>query len=243
LIKPTKANVLKLRLHQFAPLADQESASPFCVKVQYALRYKQLPFTVANVKTPGELRQLNPRRKLPVLDYDGVMIADSTEIIRHLEASHPEPRLYPLDVKSRNHALMIEDWADESLYWHVVYERWMVREQFGQIAAELFAALPAPIRPALQTMIRRQVERNLRAQGLGRLTVHEHREKLRQALDWLNSILNGRFLCGADLSVADLAVAAQIAALTIPQTPAVAAEVRMRPNLSGWLDGVRAAVL
>lgn len=236
------ANGINLRLHQFAPLADQESASPFCVKVHYALRYKRLPFTIVNVKSPGEVRKLSSRGKLPVLEYDSVAIADSSEIIRRLEMHHPEPRLYPLDQQTCANAMMIEDWADESLYWHVVYERWLVRDQFRQLAAEFFAPAPAALRPLIKTMVRRSVAKQIHEQGLGRFTVHEHREKLRQALDWLEAIVNGRFLCGADLSIADIGVAAQIAALMIPQTPVVAAEVRRRSNLMGWLEGVRAAV-
>jgi glutathione S-transferase len=236
------AHPINLRLHQFAPLADQESGSPFCVKVQYALRIKRLPFTVVNVSSPEKVRNLNSRGKLPVLEYDGVAIADSTEIIRYLEAHHPEPRLYPIEPGRRVHALMIEDWADESLYWHVVYERWIVREQFNQIAPALFAPVPAAMRPLVRVMVRRRVARVIQAQGLGHFTVHEHREKLRQSLDWLDAIVNGRFLVSADLSVADIAVAAQLAALMIPQTPVVAAEVRKRSNLMGWLEGVRAAV-
>ena len=236
------ANGIKLRLYQFAPLADQESASPFCVKVHYALRYKRLPFTIVNVQAPREVRKLSARAKLPVLQYDGVAIADSSEIIRRLEIQHPEPRLLSIDPKMRAQAMMIEDWADESLYWHVVYERWMVRDQFRQLAAEFFAIVPAPLRPLIKTIVRRSVVRQIHDQGLGRFTVHEHREKLRQSLDWLETIVNGRFLCGADLSIADIGVAAQIAALMIPQTPVVAAEVRKRTNLIGWLEGVRAAV-
>jgi glutathione S-transferase len=236
------ASLINVRLYQFAPLADQESASPFCVKVHYALRYKRLPFTIVNVKSPGEVRKLNSRGKLPVLECDGVATADSSEIIRHLDMHHPEPRLYPIDAKRRAHAMMIEDWADESLYWHVVYERWLVRDQFAQLAREFFAPAPALLRPLIKTMVRRSVAKQLHEQGLGRFTVHEHREKLRQALDWLEAIVNGRFLCGADLSIADIGVAAQIAALMIPQTPVVAAEVRKRSNLIGWLEGVRAAV-
>ncbi len=236
------ASLINVRLYQFAPLADQESASPFCVKVHYALRYKRLPFTIVNVKSPGEVRKLNSRGKLPVLVCDGVTTTDSSEILRRLEMHHPEPRLYPLDEKTRAHAMMIEDWADESLYWHVVYERWLVRDQFTQLAPEFFAVVPAALRPLIKKIVRRSVVKQLHEQGLGRFTVHEHREKLRQSLDWLEAIVNGRFLCGADLSIADIGVAAQIAALMIPQTAVVTAEVRKRSNLIGWLEGVRAAV-
>lgn len=112
----------KVKLYQFGPLENQESTSPFCVKVHYALRYKGVPFDVVNVASPIELRRLNSRGKLPVLDVDGFTIADSSDIIAYLEAHHPEPRLYPPESRARAAALLLEDWADESLYWHVLYE-------------------------------------------------------------------------------------------------------------------------
>lgn len=232
-----------IKLYQAGPLADQESASPFCVKVQYALRYKRLPFEVVNVASPMAVRKLNPRGKIPVMVSDGTAIADSTDIIRFIESNHPEPPLYPPDERVRALALMLEDWADESLYWHMVYERWLVADQLNQFAAVIFAPVPAPLRPLVKRIALRQIRRNLRGQGLGLLTLAQQREKLAQALDWIDSSIgNGQFLCGASLSVADVAVATQVAGLDIPITPAVSAEVQKRANLMRWRDRVRAAV-
>ena len=135
----------KIQLYQFAPLGDQESASPFCVKVQRAMRYKRIPFQIINATSPLQVRRLNPRGKLPVMIDDGMKLADSTEIVRHLETRHPEPRLYPLEPRTRATALMLEDWADESLYWHVVYERWQISEQFSKFAKVIFSPVPAAV--------------------------------------------------------------------------------------------------
>jgi glutathione S-transferase len=210
--------------------------------VHYALRYKRLPFEVVNTPSLSAVRTLSARGKLPIIKYDGVPIADSSEIIRHLEARSPEPRLFPLDPEMRARALLIEDWADESLYWHVVYERWMVVTQFRQIAGELFAQVPWLVRPIIKRSVRRQMCRELWNQGLGRLKGNDQREKLRQALDWLDQMVDGRFAAGPEFSIADIAAAAQIAALMIPQTPIGQSEMEKRPRLMGWLEGVRAAV-
>jgi len=107
-----KGTMGNIRLYQFGPLGDQESASPFCVKVRDALRYKRVPFETINATSPIQVRKLNPRGKLPVIIDDGMKLADSSEIIRHLETRHPEPLLYPQDPRTRAMALMIEDWAD-----------------------------------------------------------------------------------------------------------------------------------
>ena len=62
------------------------------------------------------------------------------------------------------------------------------------------------------------------------------------ALDWLNNIADGAFLCGKELSIADVAVAAQVACLMGPLTPVVAAEVQKRTRLMAWYDRAKAAV-
>jgi glutathione S-transferase len=231
-----KGTMGNIQLYQFGPLGDQESASPFCVKVRDALRYKRVPFETINATSPIQVRKLNPRGKLPVIIDDGMKLADSSEIIRHLETRHPEPRLYPQDPRTRAMALMIEDWADESLYWHVVYERWQVSEQFAKFAAVVFSPVPAAVRPMVRLLFARQTRGQLRGQGLGRLGVGEQREKFRSAMDWLDSMVDGQFLCGAELSVADVAVAAQVGALNIPFTPVAEAEIHAHAKVMRWLE-------
>ncbi len=100
----------KLELYQFGPLLNQESASPFCVKARYAMRYKRVAFDTINATSPLQVRRLNPRAKLPVLIDDGLKIVDSSNIVRHLESRQPEPRLYPQEPRARAMALLFEDW-------------------------------------------------------------------------------------------------------------------------------------
>ena len=69
----------KIQLYQFGPLGDLESASPFCVKVRDAMRYKRVPFDTVNATSPIQVRKLNPRGKLPVMIDDGVKLFDSTD--------------------------------------------------------------------------------------------------------------------------------------------------------------------
>jgi glutathione S-transferase len=234
--------VSEINLYQFGPIADRESASPFCVKLHYALRYKRLPFTAVNLASPTQVKKYNPRGKLPVLGYDGRLILDSSDVVRYLELRHPEPRLYPENERERAQALLLEDWADESLYWHIVYENWLIDDQFEKFAAEILAPMPAPLRPLIKIIARRQTRANLLGQGLGRVKPEEHRKMLCDSLDWVNNIADGAFLCGKELSVADVAVAAQVACLVGPLTPVAAAEVRKRTRLMAWYDRAKAAV-
>ena len=230
-----------IKLYQFGPIAGRESASPFCVKLHYALRYKHLPFEAVNLASPTQVKKYNPRGKLPVLGYDGTLLIDSTDAVNYVEQRHPEPRLYPQDERERAQAMMVEDWADESLYWHIVYENWLVGEQYENFAAEVFSPMPAIIRPLVKIIALRGTRGNLVGQGLGRLNREEHRKLLYNSLDWLNSIADGASLCGKELSIADVAVAAQLTCLVSPITPVTAAEVRKRPRLMAWYDRAMAA--
>jgi glutathione S-transferase len=230
-----------IKLYQFGPVTGRESGSPFCVKMHYALRYKRLPFEAVNLGNPSQVKKYNPRGKLPVLGYDGKLIPDSTDAVRYVEERNPEPRLYPTDERERAHALMMEDWADESLYWHIVYENWLIDDQFDKFAAEVLTSIPAPLRPLVKIIARRGSRANLVGQGLGRLKPEEHRKMLWDSLDWLNSIADGGFLCSKDPSIADVAVAAQITCLDSKMTPLAAAEVKKRSRLMSWYDRAMAA--
>jgi glutathione S-transferase len=229
----------EIKLFQLAPYGGLDSVSPFCVKVNWALRYKRLKYEVKNFTNPMDVRKENPRTKVPVLAYDGKNIADSTDIIAFLEKNHPEPRLYPADEATRSRALLMEDWADESLYWHAVYERWMVDEQWEPFSKEVFGVMPSLLQPIIKPIARRQVRGQLRAQGLGRLSIEEQRQKFVAILGWLESNLDGDYFCGSDLSVADLA--APLAGLALPGTPFSSDEIRKRPRLVTWLDRVKSA--
>jgi len=230
-----------LKVYQFGPVSGRESASPPCVKVHYALRYKHLPFEVVNLGAPPQVKKVNARGKLPVLEYDGKRIADSSDIIRFVEERHPEPRLYPQDERERARALMLEDWADESLYWHVVYENWLVDGQFDKFAAEILASIPALLQPMIKIVARRKSRAQLNGQGLGRLTLEEHRARLCESLEWLNTIAGDSYLSGNNLSVADISVAAVVTCLLAPFLTFSPAEVRKRRALFGWYERTIAA--
>ena len=57
----------KIQLYQFGPLDHQESASPFCVKVRNAMRYKRIPINlpafidnvIADVAVAAQVGALN----------------------------------------------------------------------------------------------------------------------------------------------------------------------------------------
>lgn len=96
--------------------------SLFSRKVEIALREKGLAFERIMVpfnQTTGydpkhpEVVALNPKRQVPVLNDDGIVLYDSTVILEYLEDAYPEPPLLPLCPGARARCRLDELYADE----------------------------------------------------------------------------------------------------------------------------------
>jgi glutathione S-transferase len=197
------------------PLLYDLTDSPFCAKARMCLQlkgvsYRRVTLTAAKLR---ELRQLNPLGKVPVLVDRGRPIADSSAIARHLDAEHPEPPLFPADPSARAYASLVEDWADESLYLIVGAFKWLDpgnrATALDRTASELGGGLP---RPVVGWLASRRIARSYRALGYGAGSVAHFEERMRDALGWLAELVSGRaFLLGRSLTIADVAVYAQLA--------------------------------
>ncbi len=96
--------------------------SLFSRKVEIALREKGLAFERIMVpfnQTTGydpkhpEVVAINPKRQVPVLNDDGIVLYDSTVILEYLEDAYPQPPLLPLCPGARARCRLDELYADE----------------------------------------------------------------------------------------------------------------------------------
>ena len=58
----------------------------------------------------SEVERVSGQGLVPVIVDDGEVVADSMEIVRHLEQRHPEPPLYPADQARRAELDVFVDW-------------------------------------------------------------------------------------------------------------------------------------
>lgn len=95
----------------------QSATSMFCEKVRIVLGMKGVSYEVVDVKKDDRksLIAFSSQRKVPVMDYDGRCIIDSTFISAFLEERYPEKSIYPKSASDKGLCLMLEDWADEVL--------------------------------------------------------------------------------------------------------------------------------
>src|SRR5215813_807715 len=208
--------------------------SPFVEKVYRGLMLKQIPFQQHEPHSPFDLRRTNPTTgKMPALDLDGQRLFDSTLILRALDEFKPEPPLLSADPRTAAQQHLLEDWADESLYWYGMVLRWNIPANAAR-TIELIAKDLLPIlRPLLKRMAPRFVASQTRAQGMGRLPLHVLLGELDGHLTNLVRLLgDGPFFFGASQpSIADLAVFGQLDFLYSSVTPEGIAAVEKQLEL------------
>lgn len=122
---------LRLHWHPF---------SIFPRRVQIALREKRLAYEEVIVDLPGgahrdpAFRRLNPFGQVPVLEHDGLVIAESIAILEYLEDRFPTPRLLPGDAAQRALARQFMLWSGDDLAG--AWKAWMAPRFVPSIAAD-----------------------------------------------------------------------------------------------------------
>jgi glutathione S-transferase len=214
----------------------QWEASPFCGKVRKVLDHKDIRYTVVNYNGLLALKakRLSRVGKLPVVDFDGERVQDSTDIIAFLEQRVPQPAVFPAEPGQRALACLLEDWADESLYWFEAALRMTDTDARAKAAALLCAGRPAWERIPFSVVAGRMYRRKLQMQGLGKLPASAIRERLLKHLTYIEALLaDSLWLVGHAKSIADIAVSAQLD--EIVRTSTVGASVLEMPRIAGWL--------
>ena len=210
--------------------------SPFCLKARICLQLKGVAFrrVTLTVGRMRELRRLNPLGKVPVLVESGVAIADSSRIVRHLEAHHPEPALIPIGPEARAFAGLLEEWADEVLYPMVGAFKWLDPEnRAAALANTVDEMAAAPLRPLVGRILLRTVRRRFAAWGYTAATLPEVEERMLENLGTLATLLAGKpFLLGRVPTIADVAVFAQLAWMERYAARSLLARV---PAVQAWL--------
>jgi glutathione S-transferase len=205
-----------------APVLWHLKPSNFNEKARWALDCKGVPH-VRRAVEPGRhvavAKKLTGERTLPIVEFDGEPIGDSTRIIQELERRWPERPLYPGDRDERRHALELEDFFDEELG---PYVRLLVMYYLPQEPGVwLDAFLPdagAPRRSVVRAGFP-LVRRVLRSQfGINEQTVEQAHEKIRAAGRRLRDEVGpSGYLVGETFTVADLALAALSAPAVAPE--------------------------
>ncbi len=219
-------------------ILHQWRVSPFCGKVRKLLHFKGIAHETHenyNGLRSFLASRLSRQGTLPVLDIDGRRLVDSNLIARHLDERAAGPRLFPESAALAARARLWNQWADDSLFWMEVYLRVCDRRVSGRVGELLSAGRPRWEARLLGWMFRIVYLRRCRHQGLARLPHARILQRFEEQLDLIDQALtDGPWLLGAEASIADFAVSAQLD--EILRTSAEAHRITRRPTLMRWLE-------
>ena len=154
--------------------------SPFVRKVRVYLDERGIKFESKHVP-PGsddpEFRKISPLGKIPAYQDDQVVISDSSVIVAYLERRHGAA-LYPEDAVELAQALWLEEYADSA--------------QFDVFIAGIFF-------PQIVMPVTSGTEPDMAA-------IQANVERLPEIFDYLETQVNGEFLVGNSLTIADISV-------------------------------------
>ncbi|MEQ1611411.1 MAG: glutathione S-transferase family protein [Hyphomicrobiaceae bacterium] len=191
-----------IELHGFGPALGLVDPSPFVVKAHMLLKLAGLDYTFVR----GDMRK-SPKGKLPYIVDNGTVVADTTLIRMHIEATRNFDFDKGLTAEQKGFAWAIEKMLEDHTYWLVMQDRWVDDENFDKGPRKFFDAVPAVLRPIVIGMVRRTVRKSLHSQGLGRHTDADRAAFSRRAIDSLAACLGnkpflmGEHPCGADATV------------------------------------------
>jgi glutathione S-transferase len=196
--------------------------SPFVRKLRVVLREKNLPYEHVHIdpaKKPDYFLQLSPLGRIPVLKDGDLVLADSGVICTYLDTKHPQTALRPTDPAALAQVLWFEKFADYEL---------------------------APLMTF--TVFRQRVLASLRGGQPDESAVATALNvKLPPLLDYLEKAIgNADYIAGNAFSVADIAIAVQVANLGYggekidatrwPQLARYVAGIQQRPSLKPLIE-------
>ena len=229
---------MSLTLYQFPAAFGLPNASPFCMKVETYLRMAGIAYTPRY----GMYQLRAPKKKLPYIDDGGRIIADSHLIIDYLKSHYGDPLDAALTPAQRARGTAILRLLEDSLYWVLLYARWIDEPGWTLTRPAFFGALPVPLVWFVPLLARRSLARQLQAQGIGR----HQREEIYQIgiadIAALSLLLGDEaYVLGAQPSSFDAAVYAFLAnILDVPLDMPLAQAARAHANLPAYCARMRA---
>ena len=203
-----------IKLYQFASGYGLPNFSPFCMKLETYLRMTELDYQIVNLTTGRQ----GPKGKLPFINDDGKIIADTEFIINYLNKHYSIDLDSRLTLEQKAISTAFQGMLDERFYWTVVYSRWIDPQGWPKIKHFFFDSMPPVVKQIAPKVARTLVKKQLHAQGTGRHSLEQIYQIGKECLDALSTYLGDKkYFHGDHVSLIDCCMFAYVA--TIIQSP------------------------
>lgn len=154
-----------ITLYGFGPALNVTEPSPFVLKVLLILKVAGVDFTLKN---GTQFLRTAPKGKLPYLEHNGDVIADSFFIEKYLKKELDVDLDKHLTRNEKAISEVLRTTLEERVYWCIVYFRWQYAGNWPTIKQTFFGQMPFLANVIVPKIARRNVLRQIQAQGLGR---------------------------------------------------------------------------
>ncbi len=183
-----------IKLYAFGPHFGLPDPSPFCMKAMILMKMAGIDYEFAD----GDPRK-GPKGKAPWIVDDGKELGDTTFIRMHLEDKYGAEFDKGLSDYGKAVAWAFERLCEDHLYWAILSERWIVDANFINGPKAFFENVPMAMRYVASSTVRKQFERDLKGQGLGRHSRKEMMQLAKRDVDALAAQLGSKpFMMGDD---------------------------------------------
>lgn len=158
-----------LTLFQFPPMWGLPNVSPFCLKLETYLRLAGIPYTVKPIINVSKA----PKGKVPFIEDNGQIIADSGFIIDYLKRQYGDPLDGHLNDFRRAQGLALQRLIEEHMYWTALYSRWIDEANWSVLKKTFFQRVPGLMRSFVANRVQKKLWSQLNGQGIGRHTKDE----------------------------------------------------------------------
>ena len=201
-----------ITLYGFGPAFGLPDPSPFVMKTEVQLKLAELSFGRARAM-PGDA----PKGKIPFIEDDGEVVADSTFIREHIERKYGVDLDRGLTRDMRARAWAIERMLEDHLYWAILHLRWADDRNFAKGPAHFFDTLPKDSREAVRLGARKRAMDAMHGHGLGRHSKLEIEALGARSVASLSALLGNKpYLLGPEPCGVDATAFAMIAGLLTP---------------------------
>jgi glutathione S-transferase len=224
-------------LYGSGPMFGMPHASPFVMKAELLLKMSGLPYR----NEEANLRKA-PKGKMPWIEEDGKLIADSGFIRLHLEEKHGIDFSGGYGPHDLAIGWALEKMLEDHVYWLNVDDRWLIDENFFKGPVQFFDKAPALIRPLIVKMVRRTVRKRGLAHGIGRHSAVERLVLGKKAVDAFSDSLGANtYILGSRVSGADAAAFGFMFSMTCPIFKSDLREyAETKGNVTGYLQRMAA---
>jgi len=206
-----------ITLYTFGRAFGLPDMSPFVMKAEMLLKFSGLDY-----RTDSDGFSKAPKGKLPYIDDDGEIVADSTFIRRHIEQKYGFDFDKGLDAEQQAIAWAFERMFEDHVYWTFLHARWIDEKNFNRGPRVYFERMPIPMRFIVPRMARRQLKAQIMGHGMGRHTAEEIVSLGTRSLDAAANFLGHKtFMMGDEPSGLDATAFAFLAGALCPifETP------------------------